>query len=225
MRRYVVCDAAVADESGLHSLGDPVESSVVRQRSENVRVEHHQRRLPESAGEVFACVEVDSRFAAYRRIDRGQQCRRYLDEFDASEVRRGCETGHIADDAAAQCDEHVASREAVVCQEVQDICQRVERLGLFAAFEYESVKLEARICERSPELAVLCAVEGSDVSVGNDTELFASAGDTGVSSSFAARLSGAVRRNFRSAGGAALHAPGPRHESLRPGVTCSLYTS
>lgn len=46
----------------------------------------------------------------------------------------------------------------------------------FAAFEYESVKLEARICERSPELAVLCAVEGSDVSVGNDTELFASAG-------------------------------------------------
>ena len=126
-------------------LGAAVAPDGVRKRLERVRIAYNERRLPERPNEVFPRREIDRRFPADGRIHRGEKRRRDLHEPDAALVARRGKPDHVADNAAAERNDHVAAAEAVLTEEVQHIGVGREVLAPLARGECERVHTVARL--------------------------------------------------------------------------------
>jgi hypothetical protein len=92
-------------------------------------------RLVERADHVLAERMVDRRLAADRRVHLREQRRRHLQVRDAALVDRGREAGEVADDAAAERDQHGAAIGAQLQEPRHEVAQRVEALVRLAVGE------------------------------------------------------------------------------------------
>ena len=70
----------------------------------------------ERADEIFAERQINAGFAADARIHLREQRRGHLHEIDAPEECRRSKAAHIACDAAAERDDEIAARKAVLRQ-------------------------------------------------------------------------------------------------------------
>ena len=89
----------------LDHLVEPGAELAARQRGEDRRIDDHGVRLVEGADQVLAERMIDADLAADRAVHLRQQRRRHVHERDAAQVGGRRETGHVADDAAAERDE------------------------------------------------------------------------------------------------------------------------
>ena len=112
MAPYLITSARPADSSR--------SGSVPRQS----RVDQHGARLVERADHVLAERMVDAGLAADGRVDLREQRRRHLHEGHAALVDRGRESGEVADDAAAERDQHRRALRAHLEEAGQDVLQR-----------------------------------------------------------------------------------------------------
>jgi hypothetical protein len=98
-------------------------------------------RLVERADHVLAERMIDARLAADRRIDLRQQRRGHLDERHAAHVAGGRETGHVADHAAAECDQRRLAIGTLGEQPVED---QVERFPVLVGLAVRRTTVDAR---------------------------------------------------------------------------------
>jgi hypothetical protein len=105
----VVPERPAGDQGRLDDLRVAGRPLLGRQRVEHRRVADDGRRLVVGAGVVLALADVDAGLAAVGRVDLGDEGRRNLDVAHAALVDRGAEAGEVADDAAAEGEDHVAA--------------------------------------------------------------------------------------------------------------------
>ncbi len=86
---------------------------------------------------------VDRRLAADRGIDLRQDRGRDLNEVDPAHIDGAGKAGQVADDAAAQRDDHVLAVEACVQHGVENEFQAVEGFRLFAGRNNDLMRLVA----------------------------------------------------------------------------------
>ena len=82
----------------------------------------------ERADEILAARRVDAGLAADRGVDHREQRRRHLHDWDAAHVRRGDESGQVANDAAAERDDRRVAPEAGFEELVGEARPRLARL-------------------------------------------------------------------------------------------------
>ena len=93
---------AIADDAVFDHLGHAGAKLLDRQRCQHAGVDQHQPWLVKGADQVLAARMVDAGLATDRRIHHGQQGGGHLHHGDAPQPGGGGETGHVADDAAAE---------------------------------------------------------------------------------------------------------------------------
>ncbi len=122
----------------------------------------------EGADQVLAERGVDAGLAADRAVDLGQQTRRDLHEIDAAQQGRRGKAGQIADDAAAQGDEHRAALDAATEHPFGEPPEMLEVLGFLAGRQDH-----ARLCDPGGGEAGAQRLEimRGDIFVGDDDHL------------------------------------------------------
>ena len=91
----------------------------------------------ERADHVLAVRMIDGRLAADRGVDLREQRRRHLHVVDAALVAGRGESGHVADDAAAQRDDRGVAIHALRDQRIEDARHAFERLVLLAVGQHQ----------------------------------------------------------------------------------------
>src|SRR5215472_4107711 len=122
----------VTDEAVFDDLGIAGEQLAARQAPQNGRVGEHETRLVEGADQILAGGGVDPGLAADRAVYLSQECRRDLREIDPAQQGCRSETGEVADNAAAERDEHRAALDADRENVLGEPAEMVEVLGLLA---------------------------------------------------------------------------------------------
>ena len=103
-----------------------------RQCREEFGIGDHEHRLVEGADQILAARRIHGCLSAYGGIDLRQQCRRHLYKTHAALHQAGGKAAHVADDAAAERDQHVAPVGAAPQQPVEHMAELREGLRLLA---------------------------------------------------------------------------------------------
>ena len=138
----------IGDYAVFYALRRAVGKERIAQRIEAIGVAQNERRLMKCSGEVLALGEVDSRLAADRGIDRRQKRCRYLDESDTAQIRARRKAGYIADYSAAQSYEYIASVEAELRRERENVADCFKALVLLAVLKDELLAVYPRAFQR-----------------------------------------------------------------------------
>ena len=104
---------------------------------ERIQIRQHGAWLVKRADQVLAARVIDPGLAADGRIDLRQQRRRHLHEIDAALVARGRKSGHVADDAAAECDDARVAIQPSADQGIEHLSQHLECLVLLAIGQHD----------------------------------------------------------------------------------------
>jgi hypothetical protein len=86
----------------LDDLSEPLIELPTRQRFQNIEIIDHQRRLMESADQIFPGARVHSGFPADRAVHHSEQRCWNLNVRDAALIDRRHESRNIADHSAAK---------------------------------------------------------------------------------------------------------------------------
>src|SRR5690242_13914635 len=103
--------------------------------------------------QVFSSHQIDTGFAADRRIDLRQQGRWHLHQRQSAQVNRGRKTSQIANDAAAQRQYQIVSLKTIFTEEIDSFFQLSKRLVTFAFTHQPGNGLEARGFQRPNDFA------------------------------------------------------------------------
>ena len=138
----------VAEQAVFHHLGVASAKLARRQRREHVRISDDEARLVEGADQVLAETAVDGSLAADGAVHLGEKRRRDLHETHAAPHDAGGESHEIADDAAAERDDEVATLEAHLDQAIGDHAELFQALAGLTRRKHEcsrmaSLSLEA----------------------------------------------------------------------------------
>jgi hypothetical protein len=112
--------SSVADQPVFDDLSEPGTQLTRRQARQRARVCQNQDRLVERADEILAARVVHSCFATHRRIHLREEGRRYLHERNAALITGRSETGHIANDTAAERHDRAITPKAIRDEDVQN---------------------------------------------------------------------------------------------------------
>ena len=155
----------IVDQPVLGHFGIARQQLATRQAVEHRGIGQHEARLIEGADKVLAVARVDAGLAADRRVDLGQEGRRYLDEIDATQQHRGGKAREIADHAAAQSDQGRLAIRPMVEQLVHQPGKARELLAALACRHGDRRGLDAGLVEGSGEAGT---VERGDGFVAHD---------------------------------------------------------
>ena len=92
-------------------------------RTRNGIFDAHSNRVVKRANQILSGRNVNARLATDTRVDHGQQCRRNLDEFDATHVRRGHKSCQIPHNTSTERHNHCTAIESDVTM------RRMEKVG------------------------------------------------------------------------------------------------
>ena len=102
----------------------------------------------EGADQILAVAGIDRGLAADRRIDLGEQRGRHLHVIETAAHHGGGEAREIADDAAAERDDEIATLDAGGDQCLADRLEHREALRAFARRHHDGRRLQSRALER-----------------------------------------------------------------------------
>ena len=102
-------EGGVAEQAVFGDLGIAGAELASGQRVEQRAIGDHHDRLMEGADQVLALGRINAGLAADRGVDLRQQCGGHLHEVQPAPDAGGCETGEVADNAAAESDDEVAA--------------------------------------------------------------------------------------------------------------------
>ena len=140
-----VKEGHVGDRAVLDHLGQPGSDFALRQGRKRRQIGDDAQRLVKRADHVLAARVVDRRLATDRRVDLRQQRRRQLDERHAALVARRRETGHVADDTAAQRDQRRRTFATAFEQHVEDAVERLPVLEALAVGQHHLRDIDANV--------------------------------------------------------------------------------
>ncbi len=155
----------VANKPVFDDLGIAGGQLAGRQRRQHVAIGEDQARLVKGADQVLAVPRIDARLAADRAVDLGKQRRRHLDEIDAAQQRCRGKAREVADDAAAERDEHGAALDAAGEDFVGERGEMGEILGLLPRRHDDCAMRDAGVVEAAHQRR---QVEIGDRAVGDD---------------------------------------------------------
>ena len=141
-------EVRIADQPVLQDLGPAGAQLERRQGRQDIDVGQDEARLMEGPDQILAARRVDRGLAPDRGIDLGQKGRRHLHEVDAAHVERCRQPRQIADDAAAQGDDHVLAVQPLGQQPVHQPFQFRKRLGRLACRDCRHGRANARRFQR-----------------------------------------------------------------------------
>ena len=104
--RDTIEQRGAGDDAVLDDLVQAGAKLAARQRRQHVGVGDHEARRMKRANEVLAERVIDADLAADRAVDLRHQRRRHLHEAHAAQVGRRGKADQVADDAAADRDDH-----------------------------------------------------------------------------------------------------------------------
>ena len=95
----------VGDKAMLEHLSIARTNVFVVERTQELSVEDDEACIVEHTDLVFQSVEVDTRLTAYRGVYHSEQCRRNIDEVNATFEGRGREAAQVRHHASTEVDE------------------------------------------------------------------------------------------------------------------------
>ena len=140
------------------------EVAIVEGPQEGV-VDEDRPGLVERPDEVLPLREVEAGLSAHAAVHLGKEGRGHLDAGDPPKVRRGGESGEVADDPAAEGDDEGIPPGVPARQEPVDLPDRVEVLMFLPRGEGQDVMGDPR--EPPPDVV---PVNGGDVAVGHHVD-------------------------------------------------------
>ena len=135
------------DHAVLDHFVQPGPQFPAAERGEHRRVHGHQRRLVEGAQQVLAEPVVDADLAADRAVGLRHDGGGHVHQADAAKVAGRGKAGQIADDPAADDDQHGLAVDAARDQRVVHLAERRHRLGLLAIVD-EHRRVVVAVAER-----------------------------------------------------------------------------
>ena len=124
----------------------PARNSRGGRRRQRAEVRNHGAGLMKRPDQVLAARVIHPGLAADGGIDLRQQRRRHLHEIDAALITGRRKPGHVADHAAAECDDAGIAIQPGAHQRVEDLAQHLECLVLLAVGQRRRI---ARVCLRA----------------------------------------------------------------------------
>ena len=118
-----------------------------RQRLQQLRIDHDDRRLVKRADQVLAERVVDADLAADRAVHLREQRRRHVGERDAAQEGGGREPGRVADHAAADGDDRAAAIGAGADQRLVDARDRLQVLEALAVGQQDRLDAAERFLQ------------------------------------------------------------------------------